>query len=216
MDTFLEAFGKKLKALREKAEYTQEQLAELIGVDIRHICRLESGSSFTKYPVIVSYCRVLGVTPAELFDFEYDNELSMLATGTYGTTYLKVVATEAKTYVKSASKDINVKELNNYAITEEVLLKMSKEMKRDIIVDWVDENERKCVYRITPEGLKITIYTPDEVKKSQFLNDVTEKLKALNIGSKQFKFINLAIDALTDKKARNDLKQIIEGMEMLS
>lgn len=216
MDTFLEAFGKKLKFLRENANYTQEQMAELLGVDTRHICRLESGTSFTKHPVIVNYCRILGIKVSELFDFEYDNELSMLATGTYGGTYLKVVKNEDKMFVKSASKDIDVKKLNKASITEDVLLRMAKEMKQEIVVDWVDDDSRQCVYKITPEGMKNTVYTPDEIKKNQLLVETIEKLKMADFDSQKLKFINLAIDSLADKKARNDLKQILEGMEMLS
>lgn len=216
MDTFLEAFGKRLKFLREKYNYTQEQLAELIGVDIRQICRLESGTSFTKHSILVSYCNVLGIKPSELFEFEYDDELSMLATGTYGATYLKVVKADGGMYVKSASKDIDVKKLNKDVLTEEMLLRMAKEIKHEIIIDSIDNNSRQCVYKITPEGMKITIYTPEEIQKAQQLTETLDKLKSLDLDIKKLKFINLAIDALSDDNSRKDLKRVLEGMEMFS
>lgn len=216
MDTFLEVFGKKLKSLREKAAYTQEQMAELIGVDMRHVCRLESGASFTKHHVLLNYCRVLGVRPYELFEFEYDEELSMLATGTYGATYLKVVNTDGGVCVKSASKDIDIENLGVQVLTEEMLFRIAKELKREIVVDSVDKNLRQCVYKITPDGLKITVYAPIEVQHAQLLAEITEKLKDPAFDIRRLKYMNLAIEALGNKNARKDLKNLIEGMDIVS
>lgn len=54
----------KLKALRINAGYTQEQLAELIGVSLGTIKNWERGKTFPKQPMIEKLC--------ELYKIPYD------------------------------------------------------------------------------------------------------------------------------------------------
>ncbi len=63
-------FGNNLKRLRESKNLTQEELAELIGVEYQTISRIETGLYFTSYENLQKIAQALNVTIADLFDFQ--------------------------------------------------------------------------------------------------------------------------------------------------
>lgn len=69
---FKEKFARNLKYLRKSRKLTQEQLAELVGVDFRYISILETAKSFPSCDVIEKLTSALNVGYSELFDFDYD------------------------------------------------------------------------------------------------------------------------------------------------
>ncbi len=68
-------FGKHLQSLREAKGYSQEQLAEMIGVEFQTISRIETGYYFTSYENLQKIANALNLTLKDLFDFS-ENELS--------------------------------------------------------------------------------------------------------------------------------------------
>ena len=62
-------FGKRVKELRNKMGYTQEQLAELIEVGERNLSKIECGNVFVKASTIAKLMSALNVDSSELFDF---------------------------------------------------------------------------------------------------------------------------------------------------
>ncbi len=62
-------FSKKLKELRKQRKLTQEQLAEIVHVDFRHISYLETARSFPSCDLLERLCKALNVSFCELFDF---------------------------------------------------------------------------------------------------------------------------------------------------
>ena len=54
--------GKNIKAERERARYTQEQLAELIHLTRNQLSAIERGVSGTSFEVIKSLCSVLNIS----------------------------------------------------------------------------------------------------------------------------------------------------------
>lgn len=62
--------GKQVKLLRVYKKMTQEDLAELVGIDIRQLARIESGESFATSETIEKLSKALGVSYKDLFDFE--------------------------------------------------------------------------------------------------------------------------------------------------
>lgn len=72
MDCIKKAFGSRLKSLRKSKNYTQEQLAEKIGVNIRQLARIEAGESFVTAETLYKICIILEAPPGLLFDFEFD------------------------------------------------------------------------------------------------------------------------------------------------
>ena len=62
-------FGKNLKRIRKSKGFTQENLAERIGVERRQITRIETGKSYPSFNSLDNLCEVLETAPNELFDF---------------------------------------------------------------------------------------------------------------------------------------------------
>mgnify|MGYP001038114056 CR=1 FL=1 len=69
---FKQKFANNLKYLRKSRKLTQEQLAELVGVDFRYISILETAKSFPSCDVIEKLASALNVDYYELFNFDYD------------------------------------------------------------------------------------------------------------------------------------------------
>ncbi len=64
---FKKAFGEKIKRLRKKRNLTQEQLAEMIEISPRNLCRIELGNCFVKSETIEKLLTALDVSTEELF-----------------------------------------------------------------------------------------------------------------------------------------------------
>ena len=90
-------FGKHLKYLRESKGYSQEKLAEIVGLEYQTISRIETGFYFTSYENLQKISSALGVTIKDLFDFP-QNELSK-------ETLINLI----NDYIKS----LDIKNLNN-------------------------------------------------------------------------------------------------------
>lgn len=64
-------FGKRIKELREGKGYTQEKLAELVGLDYQTISRIETGYYFTSYENLEKLSTALGVEIKDLFSIQH-------------------------------------------------------------------------------------------------------------------------------------------------
>ncbi len=63
-------FGKRLKELRKKAGLSQQQLAELVGMEsLNNISKLETGEQLPKKENLEKLCVALKVEAKDLFDF---------------------------------------------------------------------------------------------------------------------------------------------------
>ena len=62
---------------RKQKNYTQEQLAELLGVSNKTISKWENGRCMPDYSIIDQLCKELGITIAELLDGEDKEENSI-------------------------------------------------------------------------------------------------------------------------------------------
>ncbi len=71
MDTAIQnKFAKRLRELREKGGLTQERLAELSGVDYKHIQLLESKNPpAAKIDTIAKLAKAFKTTPSQLLKF---------------------------------------------------------------------------------------------------------------------------------------------------
>ena len=68
------AIGKFIAKKRKEKNFTQEQLAERLGVSNKTISKWETGRCLPDYSIVESLCRALDVTMAELFDGEEDEK----------------------------------------------------------------------------------------------------------------------------------------------
>ena len=86
-------FGKRLKELRKKAGLSQQQLAELVGMEsLNNISKLETGEQLPKKENLEKICRALRVEPRELFDFGHfktREEIIIDLNNTFKTSTLK-------------------------------------------------------------------------------------------------------------------------------
>ena len=64
-------FGQRLKELRNKKGITQYQLAELVGIDPKHMSHIETGRSFPKADLIEKFAEALNVDYTKLFRTEH-------------------------------------------------------------------------------------------------------------------------------------------------
>ena len=62
------SIGKNIKLARIKAKYTQEELAEEIGISSRYVSQLERGLAFGSANTIVSICKTLNIDSFFLFN----------------------------------------------------------------------------------------------------------------------------------------------------
>ena len=70
MTNIKKLLGKKIKFYREKADLTQEQLAEKISINSRSLSLIERGNNFITADTLSSIAEELNVTPKKLFDFD--------------------------------------------------------------------------------------------------------------------------------------------------
>ena len=59
--------GVKIKKLRQKKGYSQEQFAEAIGIATRTLCGIETGKNFLTADTLERIITTLDITPEELF-----------------------------------------------------------------------------------------------------------------------------------------------------
>ena len=97
-------FGKHLKRLREAKGFSQEKLAELVGLEYQTISRIETGFYFTSFDNLQKIAKALGLTIKDLFDFPED-ELSK-------TQLLKLISKDIKNFdtrdLRNIHKMINI------------------------------------------------------------------------------------------------------------
>lgn len=74
MATLKEKFGNRLKEIRKAKGYTQEQIAEKIGIEPPNMSKLEKGAHFPLPENIEKIANALDVNIKDLFDFHhFDN-----------------------------------------------------------------------------------------------------------------------------------------------
>ncbi len=60
--------GKKIKEIRKSRGLTQDYLAEEVGIDAKHLSRIECGKNSLSLNLLYKICDVLNVEPCVLFD----------------------------------------------------------------------------------------------------------------------------------------------------
>ena len=70
-DNIKKLLGKKIKELRIKRGFTQEQLSEKIGIGERNLSKIECGYNFITAETLSNLITALNVKAKDLFDFDY-------------------------------------------------------------------------------------------------------------------------------------------------
>lgn len=69
MKSTKELLGARIKELRKACKFTQEELAELIGVEPQHMCRVESGRSYPSIDRLEKISKALNTPLKDFFEF---------------------------------------------------------------------------------------------------------------------------------------------------
>ena len=60
--------GQVLKEYRVKNKFTQERVAERLGISVKYIARIENGTGGVKVETLVNYMNILGISPNVIFE----------------------------------------------------------------------------------------------------------------------------------------------------
>jgi len=208
VNTLKEGFGKKLKELRKQKKLTQEQLSEILSLTPRQLTRIECGRSFPSVDTLARLCLILNIELTQLFDFSWDCELTLLSSSETGE-YL---------YIKSVDGVIDTeKYLKNEIIDSASDLDFSslaKINKKTIIVEYFELGKRKEIKTFLSNGNVENTVSKDKIKNFLKMEMLMNKIKKFSESQKRLEFIDLSIDALSSKKALQELKSVIKGMEL--
>ncbi len=70
--------GKRIKELRKERSMTQEQLAELIGIDPRNLIKIENGQTFPRVQTLDKLIEIFDINPEEIFKSEHLKDIEIL------------------------------------------------------------------------------------------------------------------------------------------
>lgn len=60
--------GEVFKEYRVKNKFTQEIIAEKLGISVKYISRIENGTGGVKVETLVNYMNILGISPNVIFE----------------------------------------------------------------------------------------------------------------------------------------------------
>lgn len=77
MKSATEMLGARIRELRKSAGLTQEQLAERLGIDQKHMSRIELGKSYPSLDRLIMIGETLNVSLPSLFNYMHMNEAAV-------------------------------------------------------------------------------------------------------------------------------------------
>ena len=152
MDIIKKNFGECLKNIRKIRNYTQEQLSEKIGINLRQLSRIEAGDSFITSETLYKICTILKVSPWELFNFDIQD--NYLMTGTGNVVYLNAIKTGSTRHIISKPiAESTFKQQSDEEIDFDTkMLNMSKSLSKEIIVDEIRDGVYCNTKKYYPNG----------------------------------------------------------------
>ncbi len=67
MGTNKELLGMRIREFREKQKYTQDKLAEMVGIDPKHLSRIENGRNYPSFETLERILDCLKVSYEDIF-----------------------------------------------------------------------------------------------------------------------------------------------------
>lgn len=218
MKNIKEALGQRVRKIRKEKKLTQEILSELLDLSPRQLIRIENGTNFPSAETLSKISLVLGVELKSLFDFESNEDVMYLATGTYNKPVLRLVKkneTALLKHCKQTTKKLEVPKSLPLSDSDDLMLKLAKKTKKPITVEYFDRKRRFAIKTFYPNGKIEDILTEKAVLTNDKYNYVFDKLKEISANPNQLEFVKLAIESLENKNNLTKLKNIIQGMELM-
>ncbi len=211
MDVIKKNFGECLKNIRKIRNYTQEQLSEKIGINLRQLSRIEAGDSFITSETLYKICTILKISPWELFNFDIQD--NYLMTGTGNVVYLNAIKTGSTRHIvsKQITESALKQQNNEEADFDTKMLNMSKSLSKEIIVDEIRDGVYCNTKKYYPNG---EIKTENKNTDNDY-EKLKNKIDKISKDRDKIAFINLAIDAITSRSALDELKIFIRGIELI-
>ncbi len=78
MDNLKQLFGRRIRELRKRKGYTQEKLAELVGIEPRNLLKIENSQTFPRIQTMQKLLEILNCSPNELFNFSHLNDIEYM------------------------------------------------------------------------------------------------------------------------------------------
>ena len=69
----LKKLGHNIKVERVKLDYSQEKLAEVAGIQMQHLSKIENGDSDIKFTTLFALLKALNVPFEKLYDINEEN-----------------------------------------------------------------------------------------------------------------------------------------------
>ena len=77
--------GKRIREIRQNHKYTQSQLAELLGIDDKHLSRVELGKNMPNPAVLDKIAEIFNVEIKDLFEFSHLQNAEIIRTNLMDT-----------------------------------------------------------------------------------------------------------------------------------
>ena len=216
MSYLKKAFGYNLRLLRKSRNLTQEKLAEMVNLNQRQLTRIETGLSFVSSDVLEKLVIALNVDIKDLFAFELKESL-LEKTGTDNTLSYKIYSENNVIHIQKCDKESFKKDSDNNIVNEspdKYLSEVSKKINKPITAQYMKDGIIDKTYIYNPDGSVNFIQTNYQKPNFENIEKILNKLKKIADNENKINYINLAIDSLNDKKALNELKMLIKGIEL--
>lgn len=216
MNEIRKYFGLNLKKIRKSRGYSQEYLAEKVGINRRQLTRIETGRSFPSFSTLDNICYVLKVSASCLFDFSDYTEI----TAKTGTDDIMLYTAQKRSdnviflKEKTAYDTIAGEPKNNNNVLqvqdEDGMFKLAKRMNKKIIVEYYQDDLLLKKISYYPDGTSVT---EEELQQNDIiLKQIIDSAKSFESSLNKLKFIQLAIQCLEDKDNVEKLRNVLDGM----
>lgn len=220
--TLKQSFGERLKEIRKSRGMTQEKLAEKLDIAPRQLTRLERGVNFPSVETLAKISLYLEVDLKSLFNFQWDREYTLCATGTDEKPVLeinekdKIVDLSSFTKKKKNNSSYDLKQLINVQNSDESMLKSAKNINRPFTIIFKNgDGELSHVKTYYPDGKIEEILSKEKVETERIYNKLIKDIEKISDDMNKLQFINLAYKSLTDKNSISELKSMIKGIEIV-
>ena len=71
MTTKKELLGMRIKEFRENRKFTQDKLAEMVGIDPKHLSRIENGRNYPSFETLEKILDSLNVSYEDIFNYSH-------------------------------------------------------------------------------------------------------------------------------------------------
>ena len=99
-----QALGLRIREFREKQKLTQEKLAELVGIDSKHLSRIENGRNYPSIETLEKLTDNLNITFEDVFQLDHIKNREFLLLDL--TAKLKTLPNEKLNFIYKMVKEL--------------------------------------------------------------------------------------------------------------